>query len=60
MKGQKIKALKGQLKSLKESLIEEKKRYSVKNKKIRKEATKDLYDLFLLEEKKCFRIIKTK
>ena len=60
MKDQKIKALKGQLKSLKESLIEEKKRYSVKNKKIIKEASKDLYDFFLLEEKKMLSHYKEK
>ena len=46
MKEQKIKSLKSQLKQIKESLIEEKKRYCWKNKQIIKKESKDLYDFF--------------
>ena len=60
MKEQKIKILKSQLKEIKESLIEEKKRYCLKNKQIIKKESKDLYDFFLIEEKKMLSLYKSK
>ena len=49
MKVAKIKALKKQLKEIKECLVEEKKRYCGKNKKIIKDESYELYQFFLLE-----------
>ena len=52
MKKQKLRLLKNQLKNLKDSLIEEKKRYSIKNKKIIKKDSFELYHFFYQKKKK--------
>ena len=51
MKLKKIKSLKKELKGINDSLIEEKKRYSLKKKEKIKKSSKELYDFFLSEEK---------
>ena len=53
MKNNKIKKLKKELNNIHESLIEEKKRYSINNKE--KKNSKELYDFFLNEEKKMLQ-----
>ena len=52
MKIRKVKNLKKELNDIHESLIEEKKRYSVKNKEKIKNNSIELYNFFLVEEKK--------
>ena len=52
MKEKKIKSLKKELNDIHDSLIEEKKRYSIKNKEKIKKNSKVLFDFFLGEEKK--------
>lgn len=56
MKQKKLKTLKKQLKEIKDSLIEEKKRYSWKNKEIIKRESKNLYNFFLNQEKEMIKI----
>ena len=51
MQRKKIKDLKKELNDIHESLIEEKKRYSLKNKEKIRQNSKELYDFFLGEEK---------
>lgn len=51
MKNKKLKNLKRELNKIHESLIEEKKRYSLENKKKIRNNSKELYDFFLSEEK---------
>ena len=56
MKQKKLKTLKKQLKEIKDSLIEEKKRYSWNNKEIIKRESKNLYNFFLNQEKEMIKI----
>ena len=55
MQKKKIKNLKKELNDIHESLVEEKKRFSGKNKEKIKNESKELYDFFLIEEKKMLR-----
>lgn len=52
MKKNKIKSLTKQLKGIKDSFIEEKKLYCIKNKIKIKNKSKDLYNFFIIQEKK--------
>ena len=60
MKMQKIKILKSQLKNIKDALIEEKKRYSIKNKQKIKKESFELYQFFLSEEKRMNELYDSK
>ena len=62
MKNKKLKNLKRELNEIHESLVEEKKRYSLDNKKKIRSESKELYDFFLSEEKQMLESynIKTK
>ena len=60
MKKVKIKSLKNQLKNIKNSFIEEKKRYCVKNKQLIKKESKTLYNFFLEQEKEMIKTYEDK
>ena len=60
MKKNKIKSLSKQLKDIKTSFIEEKKRYCTKNKLLIKKESKALYDFFLIQEKKMVKMYEDK
>ena len=52
MRNKKIKNLKKELNDIHDSLVEEKKRFSGKNKEKIKKESRELYNFFLVEEKK--------
>lgn len=56
MRQKKIKTLNKQLKEIKESFTEEKKRYSAQNKELIKKESKSLYSFFLKQEEEMKRI----
>ena len=60
MKNTKIKTLNKQLKDIKNSFTEEKKRYCAENKKLIKKESKQLYDFFLEQEKEMNQIYEEK
>ena len=60
MKENKIKSLTKQLKDIKNSFIEEKKRYSGKNKLLIKNESFELYKFFLKQEKKMMKMYEDK
>ena len=60
MKQKNIRNLNKELKTIKEAFTEEKKRYSANNKAIIKKESKELFDLFLSEEKKWLQFMKIK
>jgi len=60
MKKNKIKSLTKQLKDINRSFIEEKKRYCIKNKLRIKKESKNLYDFFLIQEKKMKKMYEDK
>ena len=60
MKKNKIKSLNKQLKDIKNSFTEEKKRYCIKNKNRIKKESKDLWKFFLEQEEKMIKIFEEK